>query len=48
MGSFPNDLIAVFRLITALMTCLLQMARWAREGKWLAPNHRVHQQQGQK
>lgn len=30
MGAFSNELITVFKLITALITCLLQMATWAQ------------------
>lgn len=38
MGSFWNELITVSKLITALITCLLQTQIGHREGKRLAPN----------
>lgn len=38
MGSFSNELITVSKLITALITCLPQMANWAQRRQVAGPN----------
>lgn len=48
MGTFSNELIPVLKLITALITCLLQMAHWAQRRQGLAENHSVCRWWGRK